>query len=100
MGAKTAAVKLGIRANSARANSGEVRHIDNPYTHLAASIILQAYDDLRNLKGEEVGKIEQSTVDRWEIITFFRSRWCGFLLSCQDAITQEQAEAAAWAIFE
>ncbi len=93
MGAKAASVKLGIRSNN-----GEVHNIDNPYTHLAASIILQAYDDLKALDGAERGYVEQSPVNKREIINFFRSKWCGLLLTCQDAVTQEQLEQAALAV--
>lgn len=93
MGANAAAVKIGLKSKT-----GAVRDIDEPYSHLAVSIILQAYDDLKALDGAERGYVEQSPVNRWEIINFFRSNWCGLLLTCQDAVTQEQLEQAAWAV--
>ena len=95
MGIRAATVKTGIKFKP-----GAVQNIDEPYSHLAASIIIQAYDDLRALDGCEHRILDQNVVNKWEIINFFRSEWCGVLLSCQNAITQEQAEAAAWAIFD
>lgn len=48
MGAKAAELKMSVRPHY-----GENRKIDNPYTHLAASIIIQAYEDLKALKGQD-----------------------------------------------
>lgn len=95
MGTKAATVVIGVRQNV-----NTQRSIDNPYTHLAVSIILQAYEDLKALHGAERGYVQQSLVTKWEIINFLRSKWCGLLLSCQDAVTQEQVESAAWSILE
>lgn len=93
MGIKATAIKIGVKSKL-----GVLHNIDDPYSHLAVSIILQAYDDLKALGGEEKGYIESSVVSKWEIINFFRSKWCGILLSCQNAVTQEQMQDAAWAV--
>lgn len=95
MGTNAAAVKTGFKSKT-----GAVHNIDDPYSHLAVSIILQAYDDLKALRGEERTYIDQSPVSKWEIINFFRSNWCGVLLSCQNAVTQEQMLDVAWTVLE
>lgn len=95
MGTNAAAVKIGLKSKT-----GAVRDIDEPYSHLAVSIILQAYDDLKALGGEEKAYVDSSLVSKWEIINFFHSNWCGVLLSCQNAVTQEQMQAAALAVIE
>lgn len=48
MGIKAAGVKLG-----APSRPGVLCRIDNPYSHLAASIIIQAFEDLRALEGDK-----------------------------------------------
>lgn len=95
MGTNAAAVKIGLKSKT-----GAVRNIDEPYLHLAVSIILQAYDDLKALQGTDKAYVESSVVSKWEIINFSRSNWCGVLLSCQNAVTQEQMQAAALAVIE
>lgn len=75
--------------------TGALQNIDEPYSHLAVSIILQAYDDLRILDGEDFGYIDNGPVDKWEIVNFFYSEWCGVLLNFQDAVTQEEVRDAA-----
>lgn len=91
MGVKRDAIQM-----SNRINSGELRNIDNPYTHLAASIIIQAYDDLKALGGSDRKIVDAQNVTKYEIINFFRSPWCGRLLSCQEAVSQEMAIRAAY----
>lgn len=93
MGIKAAGVKLGVKSKP-----GVLHKIDDPYSHLAVSIIIQAYEDLKALDGEEKAVIDSSTVGRAEILRFLRSEWCGLLLSCQTAVTQERIESAAMAV--
>ena len=33
-----------------------------------------------------------------EVLHFLKSEWCGMLLSCQSAVTQERIESAAMAV--
>ena len=77
-----------------------LRKIDDPYSHLAASIIIQAFEDLKNLEGEESAILTSSVVGRYEILNFLRSKWCGLLLSCQSTVTQEKIESAAMAVLK
>lgn len=93
MGIKAAGVKLGVKSKP-----GVLHKIDDPYSHLAVSIIIQAYEDLKALNGEEKAVIDSSTVGRAEILRFFKSEWCGLLLSCQTAVTQERIKSAAMAV--
>lgn len=93
MGIKAAGVKLSIKSKP-----GVLHNIDDPYSHLAVSIIIQAYEDLVALDGEEQAVLDSSTVGRAEILRFLRSEWCGLLLSCQSAVTQEKIESAAMAV--
>lgn len=77
-----------------------LRKIDDPYSHLAVSIIIQAFEDLKELDGEETAILTSSVVGRYEILNFLRSEWCGLLLSCQSAVTQEKIESAAMAVLK
>lgn len=95
MGIKAAGVKLGVKSKPR-----VLHNIDVPYSHLAASIIIQAFDDLKALGGKEKGVLDSSAVGRYEILEFLRSDWCGLLLSCQSAITQEKIETAAMAVIK
>ena len=83
--------------SEAKIKTGALRNIDEPYSHLAASIILQAYNDLKTLDGKDFDYIGNMSVNKGEIIEFFRSNWCGVLLSFQDAVTQEEVRDAAMA---
>lgn len=93
MGIKAAGVKLGVKSKP-----GVLHNIDDPYSHLAVSIIIQAFEDLKALDGEEKAVLDSSTVGRAEILRFLRLEWCGLLLSCQTAVTQERIESAAMAV--
>ena len=95
MGTNAATVKIGLKSKT-----GAVRNIDEPYSHLAVSIILQAYDDLKALQGADKAYAESSVVSKWEIINFFRSNWCGILLSFQETVTQEQLQEAVLSVLE
>ena len=72
----------------------EERTIDNPYSNLAAAIIIQAWFDLKNLENAESAVMDSGTVHKWEVVNFFRSKWCETLLSCQEAITFAQLNSA------
>lgn len=85
MGIRAATIKTGFKNQSHLINE-----IDNPYSHLAVSIILQAYDDLKALDGQEREIIIGQNVEKWEVVNFFYSDWCGFLLSCQSAISHDR----------
>lgn len=95
MGIKLANVKSGVQSRP-----GVLCRIDNPYSHLAASIIIQAFEDLKALDGDKKRRIDSEYVWETEIMKFLRSEWCGLLLSCQSAITQENIEATAEAILK
>lgn len=82
------------KVSKAKIKTGALKNIDEPYSHLAASIILQAYDDLRCLDGRDSGYIDGYHVNKWEVINFFHSNWCGVLLSFQDAVTQDDVRDA------
>lgn len=93
MGIRATEIKMGVKSKP-----GVLHNIDNPYSHLAVSIIIQAFEDLKALDGEEKAVLDSSTVGRAEILRFFSSEWCGLLLSCQSAVTQERIESAALAV--
>jgi hypothetical protein len=93
MGIRATEIKMGVKSKP-----GVLHNIDDPYSHLAVSIIIQAYEDLVALDGAEKAVIDSSTVGRAEILRFLRSEWCGLLLSCQTAVTQERIESAALAV--
>lgn len=89
MGARSATDKGGFKHIP-----GAERNIDNPYAHLAVAIIIQAWSDLKNLENADYAKIDSSTVNKWEVLNFFRSKWCEKLLSCQEAVTFAQLNDA------
>ena len=89
MGASSVAVKRGFKHTT-----NEERNIDNPYAHLAVAIIIQAWSDLTNLENADSAVIDSGTVRKWEVVKFFRSKWCEALLSCQEAVTFAQLSAA------
>ncbi len=89
MGARTVAVKRGFKHIA-----GAEKQIDNPYAHLAVSVIIQAWLDLKNLGNADRANMDSSVVDKWEVLNFFRSGWCELLLSCQSEVTYEQLETA------
>lgn len=93
MGIKATTVKMGVKSKP-----GVLHNIDDPYSHLAVSIIIQAFEDLKALEGEEKATLVSGTVYRSEVLHFLKSEWCGMLLSCQSAVTQERIESAAMAV--
>lgn len=93
-------IKLANVKSVARSKPGALCNIDEPFSHLAASIIIQAFEDLKALDGGKKRRIDSEYVWETEIMKFLRSDWCGLLLSCQSAITQENIEAAAEAILK
>ena len=95
MGISATMTRIGFSSNAITAKNAE-----SPYSQLAASIIIQALDDLKALNGCEKVYIGSSVVSKWEIINFLRSRWCSSLLTFQNAVTQEHLEKAAWNILE
>lgn len=95
MGKKAAAIRAKLKANR---NTLPIQNVNDPYSHLAVSIIIQAFEDLKYLDGQDRCLIDGGTVSQREIMRFFQSGWCALLLSCQRAITQEGLETAAKSI--
>lgn len=96
MGMRAATVKKGIQTRI----PAEIKQEDSPYAHLAVSIIIQAYEDLKALDGRDTALIENGVVGKWEIFNFFFSDWCGFLLGCQTAMSQDRLLEAARSILK
>lgn len=96
MNSKSTSIRKAIKTGAkAKYNALPVENINDLYSHLAVSIIIQAFDDLKWLDGEDRGVIEQCTVSQAEIMNFFRSGWAALLMSCQHAVTQEGLVSAA-----
>ena len=95
MGIRASEIKMGVKSKP-----GVLHNIDNPYSHLAISIIIQAFRDLKALDGEEQAILASGVVGRYEILNFLRSEWCSLLLSCQSTVTQEKIESAAMAVLK
>lgn len=62
----------------------DYRLFDNAWTGLAAMILAQAAYDAKALNGMEAATVGISTVSRWELVNFFRSRWAEELASALD----------------
>ena len=89
MGAVSVSTKRGFKHIH-----GTERNNNNPYAHLAAAIIIQAWLDLKRLENSECTTMDSSMVNKWEIINFFRSKWCETLLSFQETITLSKLNSA------
>lgn len=66
---------------------------DNPYTGLAAMVIIQAADDLSKLKGRESMYVDTLIVSQNEIKRFFCSRWAAILA---DAVNLDRRDMMAF----
>ena len=96
MGVRAAAVKTGFKNKLSLTE--EIT--DDPYSHLAVSIIIQAFDDLRALNGQERITFIGQVINKHEVVNFFTSDWCDFLLSCQNAVSHEQLESAVFSKYK
>ena len=65
-----------------------------PYENLAAAIVFQAVHDAKALKNGETMKAPNNTgiISKWELINFFRSKWCATLLGCTELSGEEIIE--------
>lgn len=96
MGIKSDAIKMADRKELSSTSdfSGD------PYAHLAAAIIIKAFEDLKRLEGEEKSYFEGSPVAKDDLLNFLCSKWCGRLLSFQNTIRQSDLVQAALRICE
>lgn len=65
MGTKTAAAKIKARSKD---YIPEADYTDDPYAHLAAAIILRAYDDLQEMRGQKRAMVCYNIVSMEELI--------------------------------
>ena len=65
-----------------------------PHENLAAAIVYQAVRDAQDLAVGKKPKVPQHAwiVSKWELINFFRSRWCATLLACTNLTGEEIIE--------
>lgn len=65
-----------------------------PMENLAAAIVYQAVQDAQALvQGNEFkAKNNAGLVTKWELINFFRSKWCATLLGCTELNGEEIIE--------
>lgn len=91
MGIKSDALKMADRKYMSNTSdfSGD------PYAHLAAAIIIKAYEDLEIMADEEKHYFEGKPVTKEELLNFFCSKWCERLLSFQNSIHQNDLVQAA-----
>lgn len=86
-------------SNKAKAiNMGSItesQFTNDPYAHLAAAIIIKAFEDLTALDGDDRIYFEKSPVTKEGILTFLCSKWCSCLLSFQNTVTQNDIVQAA-----
>lgn len=68
---------------------------DDPYAHLAAAIIIKAFEDLESMEGLEKSYLDRSPVTKDGLLNFFSSRWCSILLCFQNSVTQNDLMQAA-----
>lgn len=56
-----------------------------PHENLAAAIVNQAVKDAEDLaRGKLRVPLSRAGTSKWELINFFRSKWCATLLGCTD----------------
>ena len=61
---------------------------DDPYSHLAAAIIISAFNDLKLVSKNGNLIAEGKPISKHEIVCFFKSQWCGTLLGFQNSVSQ------------
>lgn len=62
----------------------------DPFIYLATMIIFRAVLDANLLGPKDHRTINGENVSKYELLNFFRSRWCATLISFQDSVTHEQ----------
>ena len=63
-------------------NNIEYNVFSNPYTGLAAMILITARNDYDLLGDKEVARKDNVCISKTEIRNFLKSRWAEFLASC------------------
>jgi hypothetical protein len=63
-------------------NNIEYNVFSNPYTGLAAMILITARNDYDLLGDKEVARKDNVNISKTEIRNFLKSRWAEFLASC------------------
>jgi hypothetical protein len=64
-----------------------------PHENLAVAIVNQAVKDAQDLaKGRLQMPLVAGSTSKWELINFFRSKWCGTLLGCTNVSGEEIIE--------
>lgn len=97
MGTKTAGAKIKAKDKT---YTPEADRADDPYAHLAAAVILRAYDDLREMGDQQKSVVCYKVITKEELINFFCSDWCATLLSFQDTITHKDLVNAVFPLFD
>lgn len=65
-----------------------------PHENLAAAIVYQAVKDAQDVVSGRTPRnpYQAGVVSKWELINFFRSKWCATLLSCTNLTGEEIIE--------
>ena len=63
-------------------NNIEYNVFSNPYTGLAAMILITARNDMELLGNKEIARKDNVQISKTEIRNFLKSRWAEFLASC------------------
>ena len=64
-----------------------------PHENLAAAIVNQAVSDAEDLvAGKLRNPYVKGSTSKWELINFFRSKWCATLLGCTNLDGEEIIE--------
>ena len=63
-------------------NNIEYNVFSNPYTGLAAMILITARNDMELLGNREIVRKDNVQISKTEIRNFLKSRWAEFLASC------------------
>lgn len=66
----------------------------DPLVNLATAIVYQAVRDAFAIAGKGVLDVPQEAtgVNKYELLNFFRSRWCGILIGCTELETETLIE--------
>lgn len=91
MGIKSDAFKMADRKHMTNTSDFSA----DPYAHLAAAIIIKAYEDLEIMADEKKHYFEGRPVTKEGLLNFFCSKWCERLLSFQNSIRQDDLVQAA-----
>ena len=63
-----------------------------PHENLAVAVVAQAVKDAQDLASGKLIPLVSVSASKWELINFFRSKWCDTLLGCTNVSGEEIIE--------